>query len=247
MNRRAKIVATIGPASRDEETLRGLIRAGMNVARVNFSHGSNEDHAILIDRIRRISKQLAQPITILQDLQGPKIRTGNLAEGQVELKPGHILTLTTDKVPGDDEAISVDYKDLPKNVEPGEKILLDDGKLELKVIFVGSKAVETEVVLGGTLKPHKGINLPGVDTSLQAFTEKDKTDLQFGLEQGVDAIALSFVRSAKDIHRLRETIADLAPGAGTHSSSPSWSWLKRWITYSRSSRLQTESWWRAAT
>ncbi len=207
MNRRAKIVATIGPACQNEHAIQHLISAGMNVARINFSHGKYEDHALSIERLRRASQQLDQPITILQDLQGPKIRTGELTEGQVELVAGQTLTLTTEHVPGDAQRVSVDYADLPHSVQVGGRILLDDGNLELQVKSVRKKSVETEVILGGTLKPHKGVNLPGADLTLQAFTEKDKADLAFGLEQNVDAIALSFVRSAKDVSRLRQAIA----------------------------------------
>ncbi len=210
MNRRAKIVATIGPASQNEHAIQRLISAGMNVARINFSHGKHEDHALSIERLRQASQQLDQPITILQDLQGPKIRTGELSEGKAKLVMGQALTLTTEDVPGDAQCVSVDYPDLPHSVQVGGRILLDDGNLELQVKSVGKQSVETEVVLGGTLKPNKGVNLPGADLTLQAFTEKDKTDLAFGLEQDVDAIALSFVRSAEDVSRLRRAIASQA-------------------------------------
>ncbi|MBC8496843.1 MAG: pyruvate kinase [Chloroflexi bacterium] len=210
MNRRAKIVATIGPASQDEQTIQQLMSAGMNVARINFSHGNYEDHAQSIERLRRASQQLDHPITILQDLQGPKIRTGELAEGEVDLIAGQTLILTTEEVPGDAQRVSVDYLDLPKSVQVGGQILLDDGNLELEVTSVGNESVETEVILGGKLKPHKGVNLPGADLNIRAFTEKDKADLAFGLKQGVDAIALSFVRSPMDISRLRQTIANQA-------------------------------------
>ena len=211
MNRRAKIVATIGPASQDEQTIQQLMSAGMNVARINFSHGNYEDHAQSIERLRRASQQLDHPITILQDLQGPKIRTGELAEGEVELVAGQPLTLTTETIPGDARRVSVDYLDLTKSVQVGGQILLNDGNLELQVTSVGNESVETEVILGGTLKPHKGVNLPGANLHIQAFTEKDQSDLAFGLKQGVDAIALSFVRSPKDVSRLRQAIANQAP------------------------------------
>ncbi len=210
MNRRAKIVATIGPACQDEHAIQRLISAGMNVARINFSHGKYEDHAQSIERLRWASRELDQPITILQDLQGPKIRTGELAMGEVDLVAGQTLRLTTEDVPGDAQRVSVDYPDLPRSVQVGGRILLDDGNLELQVKALGKESIETEVILGGTLKPHKGVNLPGADLSLRAFTEKDKADLAFGLEQGVDAIALSFVRSTKDISRLRQAIASQA-------------------------------------
>ncbi|MEA3350529.1 MAG: pyruvate kinase [Chloroflexota bacterium] len=211
MNRRAKIVATIGPASQDTNTINRLLRAGMNVARINFSHGSYEDHLISIKRLRQASKQLDYPITILQDLQGPKIRTGELAEGQVELTVGQIFVLTTKDVPGNKKTVFVDYPDLPQDVQTGGQILLDDGNLELKIISVSPETVETEVIVGGILSPHKGVNLPDADLAIRAFTDKDKADLAFGLEQGVDAIALSFVQSAKDVSRLRQAIVNLTP------------------------------------
>jgi pyruvate kinase len=211
MNRRAKIVATIGPASQDEGTIHKLIRAGMNVARINFSHGTHEDHAISIERLRKASELLDHPITILQDLQGPKIRTGELVDGQITLTQGQILTLTTEDIQGTQELVSVDYPDLPSSAQTGGRILLDDGNLELAIKSIEGNTIETEVILGGILKPNKGVNLPGASLTLQAFTEKDKADLKFGLEQGVDAIALSFVRTPKDIGRLRQTFASISP------------------------------------
>ncbi len=211
MNRRAKIVATIGPACQDEHSIKRLVSAGMNVARINFSHGKHEDHAQSIQRLRKVSKHFDQPITILQDLQGPKIRTGEINGGQVEIVAGQTLTLTTDEVPGDAERVSVDYPDLPHSAQVDGRILLDDGNLELQVKSIGKEFVETEVIIGGTLKPHKGVNLPGADLTIQAFTDKDKADLAFGLDQDIDAIALSFVRSAKDVSRLRQAIANRAP------------------------------------
>lgn len=210
MNRRAKIVATIGPASQDDHTIQNLIRAGMNVARINFSHGTHADHAKSIAKLRKASKLLDQPITILQDLQGPKIRTGDLAAGKVMLEQGQTFTLTTDEVDGSSEKVSVDYEDLPGSVKPGGRILLDDGNLELIVKAIQGNDVVTEVILGGILKTNKGVNLPGADLTLQAFTEKDQADLEFGMEQKVDAIALSFVRSVKDISRLRQALAGIS-------------------------------------
>jgi pyruvate kinase len=211
MERRAKIVATIGPATHDEIMIRALIQAGMNVARINFSHGDHSDHAESIVRIRKASKLLNQPITIMQDLQGPKIRTGEIKNGSVEIKAGDSLTLTTRDILGDQNSISVDYEDLHHSVKPDGRILLDDGNLELVVTSIGKDLVNTRVILGGILKPNKGVNLPGAQLSLQSLTEKDLIDLAFGLEQGVDAIALSFVRSASDVARLKQEIACIAP------------------------------------
>lgn len=217
MDRCAKIVATIGPASQDEATLERLLQAGVDVARLNFSHGSHSDHADVIARLRSLADRRGKPVCILQDLQGPKIRTGEIASdqkgtpGSVTLTTGQPLTLTTRHVIGDAHLVSVDFPDLPRVVQPGGRILLDDGNLELVVIAVGEETVESRVVEGGTLKPHKGVNLPGAKLGLSSLTEKDKVDLAFGLEQEVDAVALSFVRTADDITLLRQTIAQLRP------------------------------------
>ena len=195
MYRRAKIIATLGPASQDENSIRELIQAGMNVTRINFSHGTHADHAAAIHRVRRVAKELGQPITILQDLQGPKIRTGEIENGQIHIKSGDKLTLTTKPILGNQNCVSVDYLKLPNSAQVGSRILLDDGNLELKVEAITPDGVQTCVTLGGLLKPHKGVNLPGVALDIQSFTSKDKEDLAFGLSQNIDAIALSFVRS----------------------------------------------------
>ncbi len=206
----AKIVATIGPASQDEVMIGHLIQAGMNVARLNFSHGNHEDHAEVFRRIRDTSEKLNKPITIIQDLQGPKIRTGDLENGQVELKPGQKLLLTTQKILGNNQVVSVDFDDLPRSVSTGGRILLDDGNLELAVIKVEEQQVETRVVLGGVLKPHKGINLPGAHLDIPSLTEKDLDDLAFGIKLGFDAVAISFVRSPKDIVGVKNAISRLS-------------------------------------
>ena len=211
MERCTKIVATIGPASQDEHVIHHLLEAGMNVARLNFSHGSHEQHALVIERLRNSARSMGQSICILQDLQGPKIRTAGLAAGKVELFQDQLLTLTTRQVPGDERTISVDFLELPHNVLPGGRILLDDGNLELVVVSVGEDSVETRVVQGGILKPNKGINLPGAWLDIPVFTEKDRVDLAFGLGRGIDAVAMSFVRTAEDILRLRQEIGRLAP------------------------------------
>jgi pyruvate kinase len=210
--RRAKIVATIGPASHDEDMIQALLLAGVNVTRINFSHGSYQDHTESIHRIRKASKLLNVPVTILQDLQGPKIRIGKIKGGQVPIRVGEILRLTTSDILGDGKKVSVDYKEIVQSVKPNGRILLDDGNLELVVKSIGKDFVETEVVLGGTLKSNKGVNLPGADLKFHAFTKKDKIDLEFGLKNKVDAIALSFVRSAQDIIQLRSEINSIAPG-----------------------------------
>ncbi|HBY08469.1 MAG TPA: pyruvate kinase [Chloroflexi bacterium] len=206
MYRRAKIVATLGPASSNESAIRELIQAGMNVARINFSHGAQAEHAVVIATIRRIAREMGQPVTILQDLQGPKIRTGEIEDGSINLQKGQKLTLTIEPILGTSDQVSVDYDKLPESASMGERILLDDGNLELEVVSITPTGVETRVTLGGVLKPHKGVNLPGASLNIQSFTEKDRQDLIFGLSQNVDAIALSFVRSAQDIINLRDEI-----------------------------------------
>ncbi len=209
--RRAKIIATIGPASESEPVLLRMMQAGLDVARMNFSHGTHAQHAERIARVRALAHRLGRPVAILQDLQGPKIRTGELQEGKVTLQAGQTLTLTTAPVPGTAERISVDFADLPRAVQPGRRILLSDGQLELEVTAVRGEEVETRVLLGGVLTPHKGVNLPGVPLDIPGFTPKDEADLKFGLQQDVDAIAISFVRSAADIARVRQAIARHAP------------------------------------
>jgi pyruvate kinase len=211
MDRCAKIVCTIGPASQDEDTIARLLQAGMDVARLNFSHGTQEDHAQGIARLRAAASQTNRPICILQDLQGPKIRTGDLAAGKVEIVPGQILMLTTETVPGDAKLCPVDFPELPSAVEPGSRILLDDGNLELVVISVKGSQVETRVIQGGTLKSNKGINLPGMKLDIPSFTAKDQEDLAFGLKEYVDVVAMSFVRTAGDVLRVRQAIAQMAP------------------------------------
>ncbi len=211
MNRSTKIVCTIGPASQDEDTIRQLLLSGLSVARLNFSHGSHEDHYRVYQRLRSISSELKKPVTILQDLQGPKIRIGRLAGDCVELFPGRRFILTTRPITGDENCVSVDYPDLPDVLAQGDRILLDDGNLELTVISTSEDEVETRVVLGGMLKPHKGVNLPGAHLEIPGFTEKDEDDLGFGLRLGIDMVAISFVRSDKDVDRVREAVGRLAP------------------------------------
>jgi pyruvate kinase len=199
--RRTKIVATIGPASRNPAVLERLIVAGVDVVRLNFSHGEPADHLAVLKAVREISARYGRAVAVLQDLSGPKIRTGRLVGGgPVELKEGARLRITTDEsVEGTAARISTTYDALPQDVHPGNRILLDDGNLELKVLGVEGHEVECEVVHGGPLKPQKGMNLPGVHLSTPAITEKDRADLAFGVQHGVDYIALSFVRRAADV------------------------------------------------
>jgi pyruvate kinase len=206
--RRAKIICTIGPAVYSLAAIEQLILHGMDAARLNFSHGSHEDHARTIAWLREASERLRKPIAIIADLQGPKIRTGETQDGNpVELHVGSRLVLTTDSVPGTPECMSVTYPHLPEDVHPGDRILLDDGLLELRVLKTDKvKHVETEVVVGGPLGEHKGINLPGVTLRTAALTDKDEADLEFALAHGVDYVALSFVRRAEDISQARQAM-----------------------------------------
>jgi pyruvate kinase len=211
--RRAKIVATIGPATRDHENLRRVIEAGMNVARLNFSHGKHEEHFDVIQSLRKLSVEMKAPVTILQDLQGPKVRVGLFEKGSIELKAKEKVIVTIEDVLGRDGLIPSDFKELCKACSPGNQILIDDGLIELKVLKVGEKSLEAEVVYGGILKNRKGMNLPGVNLPVEAMTQKDKIDLQFGLKNNVDYVALSFVRQGKDIRQLRELIEQAGSSA----------------------------------
>ena len=205
-NRRAKIVATIGPATRDEENLKKAIKAGMNVARLNFSHGSHEDHLKVVQSLRKLAVEMKAPVAILQDLQGPKVRVGKFESGSIELVPGAKLVVTTAKVLGKPGLIPSDFKELPLACKPGTRILLDDGLMEVEVLAVRGEELDIQVIYGGILKDRKGMNLPGVNLPVECMTEKDLEDLQFGIANKVDYIALSFVRYAKDIRKLREII-----------------------------------------
>ncbi|MCK4801207.1 MAG: pyruvate kinase, partial [Anaerolineales bacterium] len=211
MQRRAKIIATLGPVSKDKKTIKNLLTAGMDVARINFSHGSHDDHSQVIQTLRETAQELNQPVTILQDLSGPKIRTGEIPSGTITLLKGKEFILTTDDIQGTEEMIAVNFPELPQSVEKGSRILLDDGKLELGVRSIKGNQVITEVIQGGILKPRKGVNLPGASLSLRTLTEKDLRDLAFGLSQEIDVLALSYVRCAEDIDRLRQAILDINP------------------------------------
>jgi len=199
LSRRTKIVATIGPKSREPEVLRALLLAGVNVVRFNFSHGSREDHARAFERVRALEEELGRPIAVLADLQGPKIRIGRFRGGRVRLEPGQPFVLTTEEVEGDENRVSVSYKGLPGDLEVGERLLLDDGKVVLEVVELTPTEVRTVVRVGGELSDHKGLNVPGAELSIPALTEKDIEDLAFASELGVDWVAMSFVRSRDDL------------------------------------------------
>lgn len=207
--RRAKIVCTIGPACDSDECIADLMRLGMDVARLNFSHGTHAEHARRIQRLRHVARHLKRSICILQDLQGPKIRTGRLKGGKpVELKTGSVLTITPREVAGTVVLISTDFAGLAREVEPGARVLLSDGRIELRVHAIHGDDVECEVRNGGMLAEHQGINLPGAAVAIPALTKKDKIDLQFGLKEGVDVVALSFVRSADDIRMAKSLMSE---------------------------------------
>lgn len=208
--RRAKIVCTLGPACLNPETLEQLLGAGLDVARLNFSHGTHEQHAKSIEMIRAASMKVRKAVAILGDLQGPKIRTGKLVKGSTLLKEGAEYSITTDEsVPGTDEIVSTTYPHLASDVNVGDRILLDDGLLELKVLATDKQQlVRTQVVHGGVLTNSKGINLPGVALRAEALTPKDREDLVFGIKHGVDYIALSFVRQPSDLDQARQAMAE---------------------------------------
>ena len=198
--RHSKIVCTIGPASRDPRILKRLLEAGMDVARLNFSHGSHSEHLACIQSLRATANKLGKTIAVLADLQGPKIRTGPLAGGRpVALRAGQKFTITTARILGDSTRVSTTFLPLPKEVHRGDRILLSDGLIELHVESVRARDVNCRVVNGGALGEHKGINLPGVQLRVPALTPKDKADLKFALAQGADYIAVSFVRRPEDV------------------------------------------------
>src|SRR5271157_4980913 len=208
--RRAKIVATLGPASNTVPVFRNLVRAGVDVIRLNFSHGSHEEKLALIKMIRKVSREECTPLCILGDLQGPKIRTSTLTDHQpVLLKAGQQLTITPRDVPGTAALVGTTFKTLAENVEQGSRILLSDGLIELCVQEVSDGDVICEVVNGGMLGEHKGINLPGIPVRTPSLTEKDADDLEFALKNGVDAIAVSFVRTAEDVSLVRNRVGAL--------------------------------------
>ncbi len=205
--RRAKIVCTLGPASSSPEMVRELMRRGMDVARLNCSHSSHETLTKLVKIVRDASEELSRPVAILLDLQGPKIRIGKFPGGPVEVKEGDRITITTDEdEPCTATRLSTTYQQLVHDVKTGDRILLDDGNVELKVLSAKGTEVETEVIFGGALSNHKGMNLPGVKTSIPSLTEKDREDLLHGLELEVDYVALSFVRQPSDVRDVQQLI-----------------------------------------
>ncbi len=212
--RRTKIIATVGPASDDDATLDALIAAGVNVVRLNFSHGTQESQAATFARVRSAAARAGRDVAILQDLGGPKIRTGRLKNGQpIDLKPADSLRIVTGDLEGDAARISTTFEGLARGVRPGDRLLLADGVIELRVDASNGREIQTTVVDGGKLGEHKGISAPGVDLPVSAVTLKDADDLRFGLSLGVDMVAVSFVQTAADL-RLARDLVD-ADSAGT--------------------------------
>ena len=203
---KTKVVCTIGPASDTPQTIRELISSGMRIARLNFSHGTHSDHGKKIHTIRKIAEDLGKPVAILQDLGGPKIRVGHIPDPGVRIEPGQDIILTTQTVEGSKQCISVSYPLLGEEVKAGDRILLADGFLELRVRSVNGSEIHCKVITGGVLTSHKGINLPTGAIRMPSMTDKDREDLHFGLGHDVDYIALSFVRTAADIRNIKEII-----------------------------------------
>ncbi len=214
MYRFAKIVATLGPSSSDEAVLVEMVKAGMDVCRLNFSHGSHEDHGEKIKLIRKISKNLGKPVSILMDLQGPKLRIGVLPNGVIKLRSGQEVALSSrddpQNLPEDVVFIPFDVPKLHEVLVPGNHILLDDGQLEFEVLRLDGENIFAKVILGGNLKSHKGVNLPGSNLDIPVLTPKDLEDLKFGLEAGVDLVAISFVKKAADIEMVRDTMRSMS-------------------------------------
>jgi pyruvate kinase len=213
MSRRAKIVCTLGPATSSQEQITALIAAGMDVARLNMSHGQQSDHLETYRRVRAGSDMTGRGVGVLADLQGPKIRLGSFPDGPIRLAPGDEFTITTADIPGNQHEASTTYEGLPGDVGPGDRILIDDGNVQLDVTSVTGNRVLLRVVVGGKVSDHKGINLPGVNVTAPALTDKDEADLRWALATGADMVALSFVRSPDDAHLARKIMTDMGrPG-----------------------------------
>jgi pyruvate kinase len=206
--RRAKIVATLGPATSSYENIRAIIEAGVNVARMNLSHGSYDVHNEVYGNVRKAAADLGAPVAVLVDLQGPKIRLGKFAAGPHDLAVGDVFTITTEEVEGTKELVGTTFKGLPQDVAPGDFLLIDDGKVKVQVLETDGVRVRTEVIVAGPVSNNKGINLPGVAVNVPALSEKDEADLRWGLQLGADYIALSFVRDAADVTRVHEIMAE---------------------------------------
>jgi len=202
--RRAKIVATLGPATSSYESLKSIIEAGVDVARMNLSHGSYDVHEEVYRNVRKAAKDVGKPVAVLVDLQGPKIRLGKFEAGPYDLSEGDIFKITIEDIVGNKEISSTTFKGLPQDVKPGDPLLIDDGKVTLRVLETDGTVVTTVVEVPGPVSNNKGINLPGVAVNVPALSDKDEADLRWGLRLGADFIALSFVRDAADIKRVHE-------------------------------------------
>lgn len=209
-DKKVKILATLGPATDGIDDIRELVQAGVNIFRLNFSHGDHADHAQRYQWIREVERQLNYPLGILMDLQGPKLRVGKFAEGKVQLHRGQALRLDLDPTPGNERRVNLPHPEIIAALEPGMDLLLDDGKLRLRVVTKYSDAIDTTVLNGGELSDRKGVNVPQAVLELSPLTAKDRRDLSFGLELGVDWVALSFVQRPQDIREARELIGDKA-------------------------------------
>src|SRR5215203_4768357 len=206
--RRAKIVATLGPATSTYEQVRAIIEAGVDVARMNLSHGDYTVHEANFANVRKAADDAGRPVAVLVDLQGPKIRLGRFADGPHQLAVDDVFKITTDDIAGTKEIVSTTFKGLPADVKPGDFLLIDDGKVRVEVTEVSGSVVTTKVIVGGAVSNNKGINLPGVAVTVPALSEKDEADLRWGLRIGADLIALSFVRSARDVQRVHVIMAE---------------------------------------
>jgi pyruvate kinase len=204
VKRRAKIVCTLGPATASYERVRALVYAGMDVARLNFSHGTHEDHQRAYEHVRQAADESGRGVGVLIDLQGPKIRLGKFAHGPVVWGTGELVTITTEQVPGDHDLVSTTYAGLADDVSVGDRVLVDDGRIGLKVVAVDGPRVQLKVVEGGQVSDNKGVSLPNVGVNVPALSEKDEADLRFGMGLRADMVALSFVRSADDVRRVHE-------------------------------------------
>jgi pyruvate kinase len=209
-HRNAKIVATLGPASSDAETIRALVVAGADVFRLNFSHGNHDDHRQRLDMIRAIEADLGRPIGVMMDLQGPKLRVGRFADGPVDLKPGDRFRLDLDDAPGDRQRVRLPHPEIFAALKPGDHLLINDGRVRLMVVDCDERHADTEVVVGGEVSDNKGVNVPDTQLALSALTDKDREDLVYGLELGVDWVALSFVQKAEDVEELRGLVGERA-------------------------------------
>jgi pyruvate kinase len=220
MDKRTNIVCTLGPASESEEMLTNMVNAGMNVARLNFSHGTHENHAMLIERVRSIAKKTGKAICILQDIQGPKIRVGKLPEEGVELKEGEVVVFDTSLDEYDGSSIPLDYKTLHEHLKAGERVLLNDGKSECLIESVEGTKIITKVTVPGNITSHKGMNVPDSTLEMRVLTEKDKGDIKFGVSQNVDMIALSFVMRPDDITDVKALIVEYEKELGITPEQP---------------------------